>query len=158
MSTPAPSTVSLEDLPGRGSSFREKDDSTPRSRPASPRTEEEKEKPSGGGFSFRGTGKKEEKDQGLFADPRLRALLTEREIRLSFSVLPTQFERFGDWWFQSESAILAAGPDPELTLLYLEELDMLTFERVVRLFAPDDDGVGRPSVCAGDLCDTRAGP
>jgi hypothetical protein len=77
-------------------------------------------------FSFRGSREKDkekERDPGHFGDARLKAVLqSEKDIRLSINVLPVQFEKFGDWYFQLEASILSAAPDPEATLLYLEEL------------------------------------
>ena len=78
--------------------------------PKSPRSPKPEEKPN---FSLRGSASKSTgTDPGFFGDPKIRALMTEREIRITFNALPTRFESFPDWWFQAERAILAAGPDP----------------------------------------------
>jgi hypothetical protein len=91
--------------------------------------EEEENRKQDGKFSLRGAKSSQTEDKGHFGDPRLKtAIMTEKEIRITVNPLPTQFERFPDWWFQTESAILAAGPDPEATLIYLDELDELTFD------------------------------
>ena len=110
--TPTPS-IALEDGPlSTAGGTRKEDVDMPGSSPrgaGTPRV--------AGTFSPRGTSTKEQDDFGYFADPRLKAVLTEREIRITINLVPTQFERFRDWWFQTKSAILAAGPEPDMTLL-----------------------------------------
>ena len=64
--------------------------------PSSAREEElekEKEESPRSHGSLRGS--KKEKDAGHFSDARLKAVLTEREIRLTIEVLPVAFENYG---------------------------------------------------------------
>ena len=80
--------------------------------------------------SLRGAGAQTAADDSSGGNTRLTGVQIEREIKLSLNNLPLSFEEYGNWRFQTDALILGAGADPELSLMYLEEIDSSTSEEL----------------------------
>ena len=73
--------------------------------------------------SLRGAGAQTAGDDPPSGNTRLTGVQIEREIKLTLNDLPLNFEEYGNWRSQTDALILGAGADPELSLMYLEEVD-----------------------------------
>ena len=80
--------------------------------------------------SLRGAGAQTAADDPASGNTRLTGVQIEREIKLSLNNLPLNFEEYGNWRFQTDALILGTGADPELSLLYREEIDHSTTEEL----------------------------